>query len=155
MEKSNAAAATVQHVTRSSSDELLRKFAEVGGSLSEDRRQLRLVKRLKRRELALFAAAGARRRSSSIYCGREAANGSGATVVERKSLLSPPAYKRPTPHFGIGKVRVRARELNNRSFVATLVKTWRKTVEGASKIFLEKQKHYNQHKRLINSDDIY
>ncbi|CAH9117633.1 unnamed protein product [Cuscuta europaea] len=117
MEKSNnaAATATVQHVTRSSSDELLRKFAEVEGSLSEDRRQLRLVKRLKRRELALFAAAaGARRRSSSICCGREAANGSGATVVERKSLLS--------PHFGIGKVRVPARDFKNRSFVATLVK---------------------------------
>lgn len=28
------------------------------------------------------------------------------------------------------------------------VQTWRKTVEGASRVFMEK--HYNRHKRLIN-----
>jgi len=30
----------------------------------------------------------------------------------------------------------------------TLLQTWRRTVEGASRVFMEK--HYNRHKRLIN-----
>lgn len=29
-----------------------------------------------------------------------------------------------------------------------IVQTWRRTIEGASKVFMEK--HYNRHKRLIN-----
>ncbi|XP_019187624.1 PREDICTED: uncharacterized protein LOC109182058 [Ipomoea nil] len=136
MENSVNAAAKVQHVTKASSDELLRKFAEVG-SESEDKRELRIVKRRKKSQLAVAAAAG-----------KEAA------VVERKSLLAPAGSKRSAAlirHLGIGKARVRARELRNRSFMGTIEKTWRKTIGGASKVFMEK--HYNRHKRLIN--DIY
>ncbi|RAL51784.1 unnamed protein product [Cuscuta campestris] len=134
--------AKVQHVARASSDELLRKFAEVG-SASEDERELRLVKRLRRSE----TASGRRRHRGG---GREAANCSGGSaVVERMSLIISPAA--PVRHFGIGKVRVRSMDLRTRSFVGTLKKTWRKTIEGASNVFIEKQ--YNGHKRLIN--DIY
>ncbi|XP_031103225.1 uncharacterized protein LOC116006863 [Ipomoea triloba] len=135
MENSVNAAAKVQHVTKASSDELLRKFAEVD-SESEDKRELRIVKRRKRSQLAVAAAAG-----------KEA-------VVERKSLLAPAGSKRSAAlirHLGIGKARVRARELRNKSFLGTIEKTWRKTIGGASKVYMEKQ--YNRHKRLIN--DIY
>lgn len=103
----NGAAAKVQHVTKASSDELLRKFAEVG-SESEDKRELRIVKRRKR------------------AAGKEAVSfNGGSAVVERKSLLSPAGAKRSAAlirRLGIGKARVRARELRNRSFVGTIEK---------------------------------
>ncbi|XP_031104165.1 uncharacterized protein LOC116007589 [Ipomoea triloba] len=140
METSVNAAAKVQHVTKASSDELLRKFAEVG-SESEDKRELRIVKR--------------RKRIQAAAAGKEAVSfNGGSAVVERKSLLAPAGSKRSAAlirHLGIGKARVRARELRNKSFMGTIEKTWRKTIGGASKIFMEK--HYNRHKRLIN--DIY
>nr|GMD47909.1 probable protein phosphatase 2C 68 [Ipomoea batatas] len=106
MENSVNAAAKVQHVTKASSDELLRKFAEVG-SESEDKRELRIVKR--------------RKRIQAAAAGKEAVSfNGGSAVVERKSLLAPAGSKRSAAlirHLGIGKARVRARELRNKSFM--------------------------------------
>ncbi|XP_009766469.1 uncharacterized protein LOC107799904 [Nicotiana tabacum] len=138
--KENAAAATVQHVTKASSDQLLRKFAEMG-SESEDKalakKELRLAKRRKRIQPTV--------------------NGSSTTTTtttvlgERNSLLPPAGSQRSVAlirRLGIGKAKIRAKDFKNRSFLGTIEKTWRRTVEGASKVFIEK--HYNRHKRLIS-----
>ncbi|KAJ8538216.1 hypothetical protein K7X08_014756 [Anisodus acutangulus] len=111
----------VQHVTKASSEELLKKFAEMG-----DKKELRLAKRRKR---ILQAAAP----------------DTTTTLGERKSLLPPPAASQRS--VAIGKARLRARNINNRSFFGTIHETWRRTVAGASKVFIEK--HYNRHRRLI------
>ncbi|XVE61259.1 hypothetical protein DITRI_Ditri06bG0025400 [Diplodiscus trichospermus] len=139
----------VQHVTKKSSDELLRKFAELeddenkGGAV---RKELRMV--LKRRKRSGWA----RRRESGGHgqCESPSGNGSSASLVERKWLLPPAATRRSTlrRQLGIGKSQLRAREIRNRSLFGTIEKTWRKTIEGASKIFMEK--HYNRHRRLVN-----
>ncbi|XP_052173659.1 uncharacterized protein LOC127788977 [Diospyros lotus] len=139
-----ASPARVQHVTKASSDELLRKFAEVG-SESEDKaaakKELQLAKRRRK--------AAARERDLE-QC--ESPSSRRASWVERKSLLSPAAASRRSSalvrNLGIGRSRLRARELRNKSFVGTIQKTWRRTIEGALKVFLEK--HHNRHKRLIN-----
>ncbi|KAH7853517.1 hypothetical protein Vadar_003488 [Vaccinium darrowii] len=123
----DTAPSTVQHVTKASSDELLRKFAEIG-SKSDD---------TKRRRKRTRPAAG----SIDDQC---------AGLVERKSLL-PPVDRRSAAlvrRLGMGRSRLRARGFKNKSVLGTIEKTWRRTVEGALKVFLEK--HHNRHKRLIN-----
>ncbi|KAG4991225.1 hypothetical protein AAZX31_09G102800 [Glycine max] len=100
----------VQHVTKKSSDELLRKFAEVGDSNNAPKK-----KKTK----------------------RTAEDGSGTAVVERRSLLL--------------RAHLRARDLTHfrtKSLLGTIEKTWRRTIEGASRAFIER--HYHRHKRLIN-----
>lgn len=108
--KENAAAATVQHVTKASSDQLLRKFAEMG-SESED-------KALAKKELGL-----AKRRKRI----QPTADGSSTTTVlgERKSLLPPVGSQRSVAlirRLGIGKTKSRARDFRNRSFLGTIEK---------------------------------
>ncbi|XP_021894017.1 uncharacterized protein LOC110811761 [Carica papaya] len=125
----------VQHVTKKSSDELLRKFAELESDPADEaaaRKELRLAKR--------------RRRVAGKLRGSD--NGSGS-LVEIKWLL-PPATRRCAlvRQLGIGRSMIKARDLRNKSFIGTIEKTWRKTVEGASRVFMEK--HYNRHRRLIN-----
>ncbi|KAJ0088047.1 hypothetical protein Patl1_32974 [Pistacia atlantica] len=132
------AANKVQHVTKKSSDELLRKFAEVGDEGKAKKELVRLSKRRKR--------GGGRRESE--FC--ESFNGNGS-LVERKWLLPPAATRRSAllRQLGIGRSPVlRGRDFKNKSLLGTIEKTWRRTVEGASKVFMEK--HYNRHKRLIN-----
>ncbi|KAG9148287.1 hypothetical protein Leryth_012248 [Lithospermum erythrorhizon] len=135
--------AAVQHVTKASSDQLLSKFAELG---SESDKKSTLNK-----ELAL-AKRRKQRGKFDHGVGRESLNGvSAPALVERKSLLqpmNPMGSKSLTRRFGIGKVKIRAKELKNKSFIGTIEKTWRRTIEGASKIFVEK--HYKRHKRLIS-----
>ncbi|OIT04368.1 PREDICTED: uncharacterized protein LOC109223280 [Nicotiana attenuata] len=141
-ENAAAATATVQHVTKASSDQLLRKFAEMG-SESEDKalakKELRLAKR--------------RKRIQPIANGSSTTTTTAAAAVlgERKSLLPPAGSQRSVAlirRLGIGKAKIRAKDFKNRSFLGTIEKTWRRTVEGASKVFIEK--HYNRHKRLIS-----
>ncbi|XAR68596.1 hypothetical protein NMG60_11003780 [Bertholletia excelsa] len=126
--------AKVQHVTKASSDQLLSKFAQVG-SESEAKKELRLAKRRRRRILKEIQD-----------------NDDSAAFVEGKSLLPPAvvAKRRSSAlirRLGIGRSRLRTRDFKNRSILGTIEKTWRLTVEGASKVFLEK--HYNRHRRLI------
>ncbi|KAA8518274.1 hypothetical protein F0562_015843 [Nyssa sinensis] len=133
--------ARVQHVTKSSSDQLLSKFAEVGSESGEKaaaKKERQLSKRRKR----------SRTTREGDHC--ESPSNCSTTIVERKSLL-PPATRRSVAlirKLGIGRAKLRARDLKNKSFLGTIEKTWRKTIEGASKVFMEK--HYNRHKRLIN-----
>ncbi|CAJ2671308.1 unnamed protein product [Trifolium pratense] len=119
-------AAKVQRVTKKSSDELLRKFAEVG---TDDKKELRLIKRRKKKIKE--------NQSESI------SNGA-TTVVERRSLL-PATVSRKSAL--LRQLRVRDNR-NKSSLFGTIHKTWRRTVEGASRVFMEK--HYHSHKRLIN-----
>ncbi|BBH07446.1 hypothetical protein Prudu_019386, partial [Prunus dulcis] len=115
-----ATSASVQHVNKKSSDELLRKFADSGDEAEEapEKKQvIRVSKRRKRR--SLLPAAGTKNKALLRQLG----------VHGRASQL-------------------RARDIRNKSFFGAIHKTWRRTIEGASKVFMEK--HYNRHKRLIS-----
>ncbi|XVE96106.1 hypothetical protein REPUB_Repub02eG0192600 [Reevesia pubescens] len=141
----------VQRLTKKSSDELLRKFAELEDDVDKAsaRKELRVVvKRWKKN-----GSGSARRRESggySTHCESPSGNGSSTSLVERKWLLPPAATRRSTllRQLGLGRSQLKAREIRNRSLFGTIEKTWRKTIEGASKVFMEK--HYNGHRRLIN-----
>ncbi|XWS43240.1 hypothetical protein CRYUN_Cryun16bG0085800 [Craigia yunnanensis] len=145
----NHSSVQVQHVTKKSSDQLLSKFAELeddentGGAF---RKELRVVVKRRKRN------GWARRRESggSSQCESPSGNGSSTSLVERKWLLPPASTRRSTllRQLGIGRSQLRAREIRNRSLFATIEKTWRKTIKGASKVFMEK--HYNRHRRLVN-----
>ncbi|CAJ1967435.1 unnamed protein product [Sphenostylis stenocarpa] len=119
------AAKTVQHVTKKSSDQLLMKFAEVAHSNNAPNK-----KKPKRAEAAAATAA----------------------LVERRSLLPSAAATRKTAllrQIGIGRAHiVRTRDFKNKSLLGSIEKTWRRTIEGASRAFMER--HYHRHKRLIN-----
>ncbi|XP_027353408.1 uncharacterized protein LOC113863853 [Abrus precatorius] len=125
MDTAIAIDAKVQHVTKKSSDELLRKFAEVGSEKGGEKRR-----RKKRRE---------------DRCGCESPSSGGAAVGERRSLLPPKVTRRSVL---LRQLRTRDVMRNKSSLFGTIHKTWRRTVEGASRVFMEK--HYHRHKRLIN-----
>ncbi|XP_047160155.1 uncharacterized protein LOC124830472 [Vigna umbellata] len=112
--------AKVQHVTKKSSDELLKKFAEVGCDEGRKRRR----KKRKEHDLYDFDSPS-----------------TGGTAVERRSLLLPRLTRRSVV---LRQLRIR----NKSSLFGNIHKTWRRTIEGASRIFLEE--HYHRHKRLIN-----
>ncbi|KAK7259528.1 hypothetical protein RIF29_25137 [Crotalaria pallida] len=127
-------AAKVQHLTKKSSKELLNKFADE--SLEKKKLDLRVV--IKRQQKK---RGGIIRREDQYD---SPSNGGGAAVVERRSLL-PAAMTRRSVLLR----QLRARDVrNNKSLLGTIQKTWRRTVEGASRVFMEK--HYHRHKRLIN-----
>lgn len=83
--------AKVQTVTKKSSDELLRKFAEVG---SDEKKELRLIKRRKKR--------------METQC--ESPSNGGTTVVERRSLLPPTVSRR-----SVLLRQLRGRDIRNKS----------------------------------------
>ncbi|KAK8649322.1 hypothetical protein V6N13_130052 [Hibiscus sabdariffa] len=131
----------VQHLTKKSSDELLRKFAELddddnkGEAFGRELRLMVMKRRKKNRPRKDTSGGGHRDNPSNIG------------LVERKWLIPPATTRRSTllKQLGVG---IRAREFRNRSIFGTIKKTWRKTIEGASRVFMEK--HYNRHRRLIN-----
>ncbi|CAL9236568.1 unnamed protein product [Arabidopsis halleri] len=120
----------ITHVNKKSSDELLRKFADpddVDESKSSAKRRKKSAKSSSREN-------GVDIESNSIG------------LVERKRLLLAPASKRRS--LFLRQLASGKSHLRNKSLVRTIGKTWRKTMEGASKVFIEK--HYNRHRRLIN-----
>ncbi|KAI9077282.1 hypothetical protein K1719_040726 [Acacia pycnantha] len=123
-----AASPAVQHVAKKSSDQILRKFAHLDSPSPK-------IKSKRRCSIA------------ESHC-RSPSHGS--ALVERRSLLPPAATRRSAllRQLGIARARLKARDIRNRSLFGTLEKTWRSTVEGASRVFMEK--HYHRHKRLIN-----
>ncbi|KAI3910545.1 hypothetical protein MKW98_027827 [Papaver atlanticum] len=134
-------AKVIQHVNKVSSDQLLRKFAVMEEDYSSKKKQDSILKRDKKRY----------RKDDD---NKENENSpSRSMIVERRSLL-PITNRRSSSgllrKIGIGRSAqvIKAREMKNKSFVRAIGKTWRKTVEGASKVFVEK--HYNRHNRLIN-----
>ncbi|RZC77369.1 hypothetical protein C5167_001499 [Papaver somniferum] len=132
----------IQHVNKVSSDQLLRKFAAMEEDYVSKKKQDSILKRDKKR---------CRKDKDD---NKENENSpSRSMIVERRSLL-PITNRRSSSgllrKIGIGRSAqvIKAREMKNKSFVRAIGKTWRKTVEGASKVFVEK--HYNRHNRLIN-----
>ncbi|KAF7818953.1 uncharacterized protein G2W53_024408 [Senna tora] len=111
----------VQLVPKKSSDELLRKFAEMGSHSHTKHSHL------------------SKRRKKSV----ESHSDTPTALVERRSLL-PPAATRRSPFLR----HLRPRDIRNKSLFASIHKTWRSTIEGASRVFMEK--HYHRHKRLIS-----
>ncbi|KAG6418692.1 hypothetical protein SASPL_120896 [Salvia splendens] len=118
----------VQHVAKASSDKLLSKFAEAGSDSNP--KNLRLAKRVKRNQESA------------------ANNNSVSSLAEKKSLLPQRKKAALMRGLGISRAKIKAREIKNKSIVTIIEKTWRRTVEGASRVLMEK--HYNSHKRLIN-----
>lgn len=100
MEGAKGNGGKVQHVTKASSDQLLRKFAEMDSEL-EVKKELRLAKRRKR----------------TLQTKVDTNN---HVFGERKSLLPPAASQRSAAL--IVKAKLRARNLNNRSFFGTIEK---------------------------------
>ncbi|KAD3336312.1 hypothetical protein R6Q59_028457 [Mikania micrantha] len=135
----------VQHLTKASSDQLLSKFAELDSP--DDHRpknSLRLFKRQKRSAQSIQPAS----QFSSEFTG-------GTLLSERKSLLPPVASARRSSgattlvrQLKVGRSHFRAKNFKKRSFFGSIEKTWQRTLDGASKVFMEKQ--YNRHKRLLN-----
>ena len=106
-------AKVVQHVTKASSDQLLQKFAQVGGNDDPAKEELRLVKRRKNR----------RRGREGQKKGESPTNVSSG-VVEKRSLL-PPANRRSAallPRLGMGRSQLRVREVRNRSILGAIQK---------------------------------
>ncbi|GLT77942.1 hypothetical protein SLA2020_494950 [Shorea laevis] len=140
----SASAANVQHVNKKSSDELLKKFAELGSDSGDEAPVARkeLLRLSKRQKIRSRIARDGDQCESPL-------NGS-TRLLERRSLLPLSATRRSAllRQLGIGRSQFRARDIKNKSLLGTIEKTWRKTVEGASKVFIEK--HYHRHKRLIN-----
>ncbi|CAA7057101.1 unnamed protein product [Microthlaspi erraticum] len=119
----------IQHVNRKSSDELLRKFADPDVDYSKSTKRRRKSDSSNSRETSVDM---------------ESNNAIG--MVERKRLLLAPASKRRS--LFLRQLATGKSHLRNKSLVRTIGKTWRKTMEGASRVFIEK--HYNRHRRLIN-----
>ncbi|KAG6770237.1 hypothetical protein POTOM_025913 [Populus tomentosa] len=137
---------TVQHVTKKSSDELLRKFAEeMSDDDANEANKLELTRALKgrkRRKTRRDLEGGNLCESPSHYK-------SSSSLVERRSLLPPVTRKSVLlRQLGIGRLQLKARDTKSKSILASIEKTWRRTVEGASKVLMEK--HYNRHRRLIS-----
>ncbi|XP_051138844.1 uncharacterized protein LOC127256737 [Andrographis paniculata] len=145
MENSNPNIAKVQHVAKSSSDQLLRKFAEVGSD-SETKissKELRLAKRTKRSQ----------GKKGSGDCNAKSSGNGSTGFAERKALLPSSASRRPMALIRrLGKARIKAREFTNKSFITAIDETWRLAVGKASRALMEKH-YYNRHKRLINDSN--
>ncbi|XP_062005509.1 uncharacterized protein LOC133722654 [Rosa rugosa] len=135
------ASASVQHVTKRSSDELLRKFADScnEAEASAKKKAIRALSKQRKRS----------RKSGEFDQSESPSNGKSSSLVERRSLLPVVAG---TKNKGLLLrqlgVHGRSRDIRNKSLFGTIHKTWRRTIEGASKVFMEK--HYNRHRRLIN-----
>ncbi|XP_047329389.1 uncharacterized protein LOC124932756 [Impatiens glandulifera] len=134
-------ATRVQHITKTSSDELLKKFAEVG-SESKDRV-------LAKKELRLWKQQ-CWKRTRSDQC--DSPSNRRSSLGDKKSLIPPasvwPRKSSSSALIRFSRSRLRARDFKNKSIFKAIEKTWCKTIDGATKILMDK--HYNRHKRLIN-----
>ncbi|XP_010517720.1 PREDICTED: uncharacterized protein LOC104793128 [Camelina sativa] len=124
----------ITHVNKKSSDELLRKFADPDDDVEESKS----TKRRKKSQDKISTRENDADNIESNVIG----------LVERKRLLlaAPAASKRRS--LFLRQLASGKSQLRNKSLVRTIGKTWRKTMEGASRVFIEK--HYNRHRRLIN-----
>ncbi|KAH7664560.1 hypothetical protein IHE45_14G127400 [Dioscorea alata] len=147
---------TVQHVTKASSDQLLRKFAELDSDSPRTTRKPQLLRGQivrKKRSNKVVSALGAReiRASSTVVDAPIARRRISGSRAEWNSLL--PISSRRSKSL-VRKMGICRSESGNRDFagiaciLAALEKTWRRTIEGASKMFVEK--HCNTHVRLIS-----
>ncbi|CAH1427495.1 unnamed protein product [Lactuca virosa] len=130
----------IQHVTKASSNEILKKFIELASPDRPSKKSSRLSKRQK-----IYAQS-----LTLITC--ESSEFIGTLVIQRKSLLPPilsghrsSGTRKLISHIKVGRAQLRSR---NRSVFETIEKTWQRTLDGAPKMLKEKQ--YNRHKRLLS-----
>ncbi|CAI0406666.1 unnamed protein product [Linum tenue] len=145
-----AAAASVQHVTKRSSDELLRKFAELGEEEEEEEAELAKQSWKRRRSCSRKMAVVVRRAAADDD--EEGCESPSQLVVERRSLLPVTAPRKKWRGGGRGS----RGGIKNKKFILmdTIEKAWRKALEGASRVILEKQ-YGNRHRRLISDVAVY
>lgn len=142
-------AVSVQRVTKASSDELLRKFADPDArqpttpprrslALRRKRSSRRVASGLSARDSDASAALAAPKRRRSI----------GGSADWRAGLLLPTT----TAAASARKAQARRARLDDAAgigiLLAALERTWRKTVAGASKMFVER--HRTNHVLLIS-----
>lgn len=124
-QNSNGNCSRVQHVAKASSDELLRKFAEVGSEL-EDKKELQLAKRIKRSSNVKAIKAGVYNQCRMYVDQGSSLNGASSFIVERKSLLPSVASPRRSValvrRLGIGRSKSRAREIKHKSIMGAIEK---------------------------------
>lgn len=112
MENADPNIARVQHVAKTSSDQLLRKFAELDSDSYDDvsAKELRLAKRVKTRV--------------KKECG--SSDNNSKSLGDRKSLLPPAASRKPAAalirRLGMNKAKIRAREIKNKSIIIAIEK---------------------------------
>lgn len=115
--KSCTTTTTVQRVNKKSSDELLRKFAEVG----EDHTASEAKKRRKIRSKTWKEGGGAA--AANEYSYESPAHYTTTTLVERRSLL--PQLTRKSVllrQLGIGRSQLRAKDIKNKSILVAIEK---------------------------------
>ncbi|KAJ0968857.1 hypothetical protein J5N97_021734 [Dioscorea zingiberensis] len=147
---------TVQRVTKASSDQLLRKFAELESDSPAGARKPQLLLGpivRKKRSNKVISALGAReiRASSTALDAPIARRRISGNRAEWNSLLplSSRRSKSLVRKLGIGRSDSGNRDIAGIACIlAALEKTWRRTIEGASRMFVEK--HCNTHVRLIS-----
>uniref|UniRef100_A0A7C9F1N7 Uncharacterized protein n=1 Tax=Opuntia streptacantha TaxID=393608 RepID=A0A7C9F1N7_OPUST len=146
----------VQHVTKASSDELLRKFAAMDSDSDTEPSSASVKRRKTNRHKKNKTNAGEQLEEGTW----DQSPGMSMRMVERRSLL--PQYHQSNQrgrrsgelirHLGISRphrLGLRgSRDFRTKSVFSTIEKTWSKAVRGASKVFMEK--HYNRHRLLIN-----
>lgn len=113
----SASAANVQHVNKKSSDELLRKFAELGSDSADEAPSRKELLRVSKRQKI---------RSRIVRDGDQfesPSNGS-TRLSERRSLLPLAATRRSAllRQLGIGRSQFRARDIKNKSLLGTIEK---------------------------------
>lgn len=140
---------SVQHVGRASSDELLRKFAD-----PDARRPAVTPPRRKRSSRRVASGLSARDSDAAAgFTGAELAapkrrRSIGGSADWRAGLLLPTS----TPAASARKAQARRARADDAAgiglLLAALERTWRKTVAGASKMFVER--HRTNHVLLIS-----
>lgn len=120
----------VQHITKATSDELLNKFAQVGGNSDNENKMNRLAivkKKKKKKELRLpkQQRKNIRSRLNLDEGGSNCESPSSACGVAEKKLLLPVASRRSGTlirQLGIVKAKIRARNLRNKLFFGAIEK---------------------------------
>ncbi|XP_066388833.1 uncharacterized protein [Miscanthus floridulus] len=149
---------SVQHVGRASSDELLRKFADPDArrpAATPPRRSLALRRKRSSRRVAsgLSARDSDAAAAAAGFTGVELAapkrrRSIGGSADWRAGLLLPTS----TPAASARKAQARRVRADDAAgiglLLAALERTWRKTVAGASKMFVER--HRTNHVLLIS-----
>uniref|UniRef100_A0A0D9VP15 Uncharacterized protein n=1 Tax=Leersia perrieri TaxID=77586 RepID=A0A0D9VP15_9ORYZ len=150
---------SVQHVAKASSDELLRKFADPDAhskQITPPRRSLALRRKRSSRRVASGLSAREYHESSSgvELAAPKRRRSIGGSTEWRAGLLLPTttASARKGGGGGSHSRRGGAARLDDAAgigiLLAALERTWRKTVAGASKMFVER--HRTNHVMLIS-----
>uniref|UniRef100_A0ACD5WEN0 Uncharacterized protein n=1 Tax=Avena sativa TaxID=4498 RepID=A0ACD5WEN0_AVESA len=154
-------AVSVQHVAKASSDQLLRKFADPDDDakkpqqLTPPRRSLALRRKRSSRRVASGLSARDSDATGTDLAAPKRRRSIGGSTDWRAGLLLPTSTGASSARKGAGGGGARRGggagrldEAGIAHFLAALERTWRKTVAGASKMFVER--HRSSHVQLIS-----